>query len=81
MKSIGIVRKVDELGRFVIPKELRKMLHMDCGDEVEINVNGESIVLTSFQPFCIFCGSEEEITQFKEKNICSACLSQIKDEK
>ncbi len=81
MKTTGIVRRVDELGRFVIPKELRKMLHMDCGDAVEINVDGESIILSSFQPYCTFCGSEESLTQFKEKNVCTACLELLKSEK
>ena len=81
MKTTGIVRRVDELGRFVIPKELRKMLHMDCKDFVEINVEGDCIILKSFQPFCIFCGSVEAVSQFKEKTICAACLEEIKSEK
>ena len=81
MKTTGIIRRVDELGRFVIPKELRRLLHMDCGDKVEISVDGESIILKSFQPYCIFCGSGESISTFKGKNICAACLELIKSEK
>jgi transcriptional pleiotropic regulator of transition state genes len=78
MKSTGIVRKVDELGRVVIPIELRRTLQIDEKDPLEIYVEGERIILTQHKPACIFCGSTEEITNFKGKNICKSCLESVK---
>ena len=59
MKSTGIVRKVDELGRIVLPIELRRTLNIDIKDSIEIYVENDSIVLKKFEPTCIFCGSNE----------------------
>lgn len=73
MKSTGIVRKVDELGRVVIPIELRRTLQIGEKDALEIYVDGEKIVLKKYQPACIFCGNANGIRVFKEKNICADC--------
>lgn len=73
MKSTGIVRKVDELGRVVIPIELRRTLQIGEKDALEIYVDGEKIVLKKYQPACIFCGNADGIRVFKEKNICGDC--------
>ena len=78
MKSTGIVRKIDELGRIVVPKELRKKLGIANTDPVEIYVEGEKIILTKYLPVCHFCGSEESVTEFKEKTICRECIKAIK---
>ena len=78
MKSTGIVRKVDELGRIVLPSELRKSLGIDIKDPLEIYVSGDSIILKKYLPACIFCGEANEVTVFKGKNICSKCLKQLK---
>ena len=78
MKSTGIVRKVDELGRIVLPSELRKSLGIEIKDSLEIYVSGESIILKKYLPACIFCGEANEVTVFKGKNICSKCLKQLK---
>ena len=77
MKATGIVRKVDELGRIVLPIELRRTLDIAERDPLEIYVDGASIVLSKYQPACIFCGDSKEITLFKGKNICTSCLKEL----
>lgn len=78
MKSTGIIRKVDELGRIVVPIELRNKLNINIKDEVEIYVDKSSIILKKFQPSCIFCGSSKNLTEFEDKLICDKCLEKIK---
>ena len=78
MKSTGIVRKVDELGRIVLPIELRRTLNIEEKDALEIYVDGENIILKKYEPACVFCGNAKDVTVFKNKNICSNCISQIK---
>jgi len=79
MKSTGIVRKVDELGRVVIPIELRRTLQIEEKDALEIYVDGERIILKKYQPACIFCGNADNITIFRDKNICRDCLDTMKE--
>ncbi|MCR4430239.1 MAG: AbrB/MazE/SpoVT family DNA-binding domain-containing protein [Tepidanaerobacteraceae bacterium] len=79
MKSTGIVRKVDELGRVVIPIELRRTMGIGERDALEIYVDADRIVLKKYMPACIFCGSAEDIVNFKGKNICSGCLEDIEN--
>ena len=71
MKSTGIVRKVDELGRIVLPIELRRTLGIEEKDRIEIFVDGESIILRKYQPACIFCDNAKDIINYKGKNICT----------
>lgn len=78
MKSTGIVRKVDELGRVVIPIELRRTLEIAEKDALEIYVDGEQIILKKYAPACIFCGQAKDVEVFKGKNICPACLDELK---
>lgn len=78
MKSTGIVRRVDELGRVVIPIELRRTLEIAEKDALEIYVDGEHIILKKYQPACIFCGNASDVENYKGKNICQACLAEIK---
>ena len=77
MKSTGIVRKVDELGRIVLPSELRKVLNINIKDALEIYVSGDSIILKKYIPACIFCDSADNVKKFKGKNICKDCLEQM----
>lgn len=70
MKSTGIVRKVDELGRIVIPIELRRTFGIEIKDALEIYVDGERIILKKYEPDCIFCGNAEDISNYQGKNIC-----------
>lgn len=78
MKSTGIVRKVDDLGRIVLPKELRKILDIEERDPLEIFVDGSYIMLQKYQPSCIFCGSADGVTNYKGKNICGVCMAELK---
>ncbi|MDF2930070.1 AbrB/MazE/SpoVT family DNA-binding domain-containing protein [Anaerospora sp.] len=77
MKSTGIVRKVDELGRVVIPIELRRTLDIEEKDALEIYVDSDRIVLRKYEPACVFCGNADGVTNFKNKNVCKECLSSM----
>lgn len=77
MKSTGIVRKVDELGRIVLPIELRRTLHIDVRDTLEIYVEGGRIILEKYEPTCIFCGSSTDLTDFKGKFVCKHCIESL----
>lgn len=78
MKSTGIVRKVDELGRVVIPIELRRTLNIEEKDSLEIYVDGEHIILKKYEPACIFCGNAKDVIVYKGKNICPDCMAEFK---
>lgn len=77
MKSTGIVRKVDELGRIVLPIELRRTLDIAEKDSLEIYVDGTSIVLKKYQPACIFCDDTKDVVNFKGKNVCPNCIKEL----
>lgn len=79
MKSTGIVRKVDELGRIVLPIELRRTLDIEIKDPLEIYVENGSIILKKYEPTCIFCGNNKNLTVFNEKNICEKCVEELKE--
>ena len=79
MKSTGIVRKVDELGRIVLPIEMRRTLDIEEKDAVEIYVEGSSVILKKYKPSCIFCDTTKDIVVFKGKNICPKCLKELKE--
>ena len=79
MKSTGIVRKVDELGRIVLPIEMRRTLDIGEKDALEIYVEGSSVILKKYKPSCIFCDSTKEILQFKGKNVCPKCMKELKN--
>lgn len=78
MKETGIVRCIDGLGRIVLPKEMRKCMDIDQGDELEIFVEGDHIVLKKYVPCCSFCGSERDTKTFEGKLICADCVERIK---
>ena len=80
MKATGIVRKVDELGRIVLPIELRRTLNIRHEDPIEIFVDGDYIMLKKYEPACIFCGNEKDVITIRGKNVCEECLQQIKSE-
>ncbi|MBQ6992751.1 MAG: AbrB/MazE/SpoVT family DNA-binding domain-containing protein [Clostridia bacterium] len=77
MKSTGIVRRVDELGRVVLPIELRNKFGITEKDPMEIYVDGSSIILKKYEPNCIFCGSSKKVTNFQDKVVCEKCISNI----
>lgn len=77
MKSTGVVRPIDQLGRIVIPKELRRTLDIEVGDPLEIFVDGEEVILRKYEPGCVFCGNVKYIVEFKGKKICTNCIETI----
>lgn len=77
MKSTGIVRKIDALGRIVLPIELRKTKSIATGDDIEIFVEGNTIILQKYEPTCIFCGSKDSLVDYENKNICKACCEKL----
>ena len=77
MKATGVVRKVDELGRIVLPIELRRTLDIEIKDSLEIYVEGESIILKKYQPCCIFCSEAKNVVQFMGKNVCGRCIASL----
>ena len=77
MKTIGIVRKIDRLGRFVLPVELRKTLGLALGDTLEIFVEEDRIVLERYVPRCIFCGGTDRIASYRDKNVCLGCAGEL----
>ena len=77
MKSTGIVRKVDELGRIVLPIELRRTLDIEAKDALEIYVDGSQIILKKYEPACIFCGNAKNVIHFKGRNLCEDCLHEL----
>lgn len=81
MKSTGVVRKVDELGRIVIPVELRRNLDIAEGDALEIYTEDEQIILKKYEPSCVFCSEAKDTIHYKGKIVCNRCLKEIKEKR
>ena len=79
MKATGIVRKVDELGRIVLPIELRRTLGIEVRDPIEIYVDEEKILLKKYAPACIICGENDDLLEYKGKKICRKCIEKLMD--
>lgn len=80
MKSTGIVRPVDSLGRIVLPIELRRIMGIDTKDSIEIFVDDQYIMLKKYQPSCIFCNSMDDIINYKGKLVCKECVEEMQKE-
>lgn len=80
MKSTGVVRKVDELGRIVLPAELRHSMDIHIKDALEIFTEGDRIILKKYHPACVFCDSADDVIFFRDKRICKECLEKLKAE-
>ena len=80
MKSTGIVRKVDELGRIVLPIEIRKVLDIKEKDAVEIFTDNDQIILQKYQPACVFCNNANNVVYFSGKRICPDCIEKLKQQ-
>lgn len=78
MKSTGITRKIDKLGRIVLPIELRRTLDMAVNDPIEIYTERDLIVLKKHETACVFCGSTTDVKVHKGKNICGKCFTELK---
>ncbi len=79
MKSTGIVRKIDDLGRVVLPIELRRTHNLEVGDGVEIYTENDAIVLRKHQESCVFCGGDKKLKDFNNRLLCSQCRKKIGD--
>ena len=79
MKSTGIVRSIDQLGRIVIPSELRKVMDISPDDKLEIFVDGQKIILRKFEYSCIFCNESEDLVSYKSKMVCPSCLKKLRE--
>lgn len=77
MKSTGIVRKIDSLGRIVLPIELRRTMDLHREDPLEIFIDNDMIVLKKYQPSCIFCNEVSDLIHFNGKMICPECAAKI----
>ena len=79
MKSTGVVRQLDTLGRVVLPIELRRTLGIEIKDPIEIYVDGDYILLKKYEPACIFCGNAKDVTRIHDKNVCADCIKELKN--
>ncbi|HZT65352.1 MAG TPA: AbrB/MazE/SpoVT family DNA-binding domain-containing protein [Acidimicrobiales bacterium] len=79
MNSTGVPRRIDHLGRIVVPVELRRMLGISPGDELEVAVKGDSVTLTKVRQGCVFCGTEDDLRSFRERLICRECTTGVSE--
>ncbi len=77
MKSTGVVRKIDELGRIVLPSELRRVFGIREGDELEISVDGDRVILQKRQDLCLFCGAESPAIEYRGRRVCEPCATEL----
>lgn len=78
MKATGIVRRLDDLGRIVLPMELRKTMDLPEGTPMEIFVEGDTIIIKKYVPACVFCGETKNVSDVKSKRVCKCCREDIK---
>jgi len=78
MKATGMIRSLDQLGRIVIPIELRRVLDIEIGDGLEFYSDEDTIVLKKYEPACIFCNNAKDIKVYRGKNVCGECYSELK---
>lgn len=81
MRPTGIVRKVDDLGRIVLPIELRRTLDIAERDELEIYLDDDKVVMRKYEPSCVFCASTRSLVNYRGKNVCGECIRAMKEEK
>lgn len=81
MKSTGIMRKVDKLGRIVLPMEMRRNLGLSQSDELEIYTEQDKIILKKYQRGCVFCSNSENLVDYKNKTVCTECLADLRGSK
>ena len=80
MTSTGIVRKIDSMGRLVLPIELRRTLEIGDHDSLEIFIEDNTVILKKYQPACIFCGNARGVTPYKGKNVCGTCRQELSEQ-
>jgi len=75
--NIGMVRKIDDLGRIVVPAETRRLFNIHEGDELAISVESDAIVIRKLDAVCVFCGSTDDVSNFKERGLCASCRKEL----
>ena len=80
MKSTGIVRKVDDLGRIVLPVEIRNVLDIKTKDAIELFTDNDRIILQKYAPACVFCNDTDDVIYFSGKRVCASCIKQLKEQ-
>ncbi len=78
MRNTGVRKTIDDLGRIVLPKEIRKSLGFEIRSSVELYVDGESLIITKSRNSCVICGSNDDLTEYKDKCICQKCINDLK---
>ena len=78
MKATGVVRNIDELGRIVVPKEIRRAMNIAEKDPIEIFTENDMIILKKYAPSCIFCDNADDLVSYNGKNVCPACLEKLR---
>lgn len=79
MKPAGFILKIDQLGRIVIPKPIRKKYDLELGDSLEIFSEDDGIVMKKYCMSCSFCGNDDDLVKFKDKTICKNCLDEMRN--
>lgn len=79
MRATGVVRRVDQLGRIVLPKKLRKEFEFHEKNDIELLIDGENIVLRKYKPSCVFCNTRDNVKKYKGRNICEDCMEELKN--
>lgn len=77
MKSLGMARKVDDLGRIVLPVELRRLFGIKPGDELEISVDEGAVLLRKIEARCVFCDAVDGLRQYRDKQVCASCSAAL----
>ena len=77
MKATGIVRPLDSMGRVVIPKEIRRVLHIENTDSLEVFTEGDTIILKKYEPCCVFCNNTNDVSEFKGRLVCRECIAEM----
>lgn len=77
MKATGIVRSLDSMGRVVIPKEIRRVLHIENNDPLEVFTEGDAIVLKKYEPCCVFCSNADDVSEFRGRLVCRGCIAEM----
>ncbi len=79
MKPAGFILKIDQLGRIVIPKPIRKKYELELGDSLELFNEADGILMKKYCMTCAFCGSDDDLVRFKDKTICEKCINELKE--
>jgi AbrB family transcriptional regulator, transcriptional pleiotropic regulator of transition state genes len=77
VRSVGTARRIDQLGRVVVPAELRKILGIHKGDLLDIHVEEGRLVLLKIEPECVICGRVDNLRQLHAKHVCKDCASEL----